>query len=94
MKEKRNHMTKEQFEQFEQEDLPCALFHVMSDDINSETGAKCEEQILVEMLAANPWALAHKPLKYWVDSTVGKCYKDDVKKANEEVLRKQIKNNK
>lgn len=82
-------MTKEEFEEFENVDLPCALFHVMSDDVNSETGAKCEEQILIEMLAANPGALKYKSLKRWVDEIVGTNFLKDVIAHNNEIINKQ-----
>lgn len=50
-----------------------SLFHVQSTDINSETGAKCEEQILVELLAAYPQALRFKSLSEWCEYVCGKC---------------------
>jgi len=67
-------MTEEEIDQFET-DLECALFHVMSDDKHDDSGASLEEVILIRLLAINPKVLAHKPLKYWVDRVVGKCYK-------------------
>ena len=81
-------MTEEELNKFENEDLPSALFHVMSDDIDDETGAKLEEVILVQALAANPGALKHHPLSYWVKNNMGKCYSDDVAKINAEYIKK------
>lgn len=76
-------MTQEEFDRFNDEDLPCALFHVMSDDIDNETGAKLEERILVEMIAANPGVLKFHPLSWWVENHTGKCYSKDIKKQFE-----------
>jgi len=84
-------MTEEQFNQFQYEDLPSAMFHVMSDYKDDDTEASLKEVILVKMLAENPGALKHKPLKEWVDEYVGQCYSEDVKKNNEEVLKKTKK---
>jgi len=81
-------MTPEEIEDFEL-NLHQSLFHVLSDDIDDETGAKCEEVILVQHLAANPEILKHKPLKQWVDEIVGKCCLEKVKTCNEEVVQKQ-----
>jgi translation elongation factor EF-4 len=81
-------MTEEEFEEFN-ESLSQSLFHVLSDDIDDETGASLEEVILVQHLASNPKALARKPLKQWVEEFVGKCYLEDLKRKNEEILAKQ-----
>ena len=86
-------MTEEELNKFEFEDLACAMFHVMSDYIDTESGGKLEEVILVQMLAATPGALKHHPLSYWVEHNIGKCYSSDVAKANAEYLKKQEKNN-
>lgn len=50
------------------------MFHVLSDDLDDETGAKLEEVILVQLLANHPKMLKHKPLKQWVEEIIGKCY--------------------
>jgi len=81
-------MTDEEFDEFN-ESLAQSLFHVLSDDIDDETGASSEEVILVQHLASNPKVLAKKPLKQWVDECVGKCYLEDLKRKNEEILAKQ-----
>ena len=86
-------MTQEQLDEFEFELLPQALFHVMSDDIDDETGAKCEELILIQMLNSYPEVLKHKPLSYWVEHNIGRCYSADVKKTNDEIMRKQREKN-
>ena len=78
-------MTEEELDTFQFEDLPCALFHVMSDDIDSETGGKLEEVLLIKMLSENLGALKHKPLSYWVENNIGKCYTADVIKKNNEI---------
>jgi len=82
-------ITSERFEIFDDEDMPSAFFHVMSDDIDSETGAKVEEQLLVEMLAACPGALKYRPFSEWVKEYTGNCYSADIKKHNDEVVRQQ-----
>lgn len=78
-------MNQEEIDNFEQS-LMQSLFHVMSDD-KDENGASLEEVILIQHLAAKPEMLQYKPLKQWVDEVVGKCWKEDVKKANEEYLK-------
>ena len=78
-------MNQEQIDDFEQS-LQESLFHVMSDD-KDENGASVEEVILIQHLAARPKMLQHKPLKQWVNDVVGKCWSEDVKKANEEYLK-------
>ena len=83
-------MTIEELEKFEFEDLPSALFHVMSDYIDDESGGRLEEVILVQMLAKYPGALKHHPLSYWVEHNIGKCYSSDVAKANEEYLKNNL----
>jgi len=65
-----------------------SMFHVLSDDVD-ENGAKCEEVILVQHLAGNPAVLKYKSLKQWVEENTGKCYSVDVKKRNDEVMKKQ-----
>lgn len=67
------------------------FFHVLSDDIDSQTGAKLEEVMLVQMLAACPGALKHKPLKQWVDENIGRNFLADIKRENEKTLNKQRK---
>lgn len=69
------------------------MFHVMSDDLDDETGAKLEEVILVQLLANHPRMLKYKPLKQWVEENVGTCYSADVQKQNEEILAKQNQKN-
>lgn len=87
-------MTEEKIELKEFEiSLAEQMFHVLSDDLDDETGAKLEEVILVQMLASTPKMLKHKPLKQWVEENVGTCYSADVKKHNDEVLAKQNQKN-
>lgn len=69
--------------------LAQSMFHVLSDDIDSETGAKLEEVILLQHLAADPSILKYKSLKQFVEENTGKCYSADVKKRNDEVMEKQ-----
>jgi len=69
--------------------LAQSMFHVMSDDIDSETGAKLEEVILLQHLAAEPSILKYKSLKQFVEENTGKCYSADVKKENDNVIRRQ-----
>ena len=83
-----NNMTDEEFDEFN-ESLAQSMFHVLSDDIDDETGASLEEVILIRHLASNPKALTRKPLKQWVEEFVGKCYLEDLKRKNEEILMKQ-----
>ena len=59
--------TEEQFEEFVGEILPQQLFHVMSTDIDDETGAKCEDIILLQMLGSCPEALRYKSLRWFID---------------------------
>jgi predicted NodU family carbamoyl transferase len=63
-------------------------------DIAAALQQKLEEVILVKMLAENIGALKHKPLSYWVDKNVGKCYSADVKKQNDEYIKKLNEGNK
>jgi hypothetical protein len=83
-------MTQEEFDTFVYECLGNALFHVMSEDVSSETGAKLEEEILVQMLAAHPGALKYHPLSWWVENYVGKCYLSDIIKENKKTYEKQF----
>jgi len=65
-------MTTEQFNEFTEEVIPQQLFHVMPTDIDVETGAKIEELILVELIAANPECLKHKPLRWFINTYLTK----------------------
>lgn len=58
-------MTQEQFDQFVDEDIPCALFHVMPTDMND--GVRCDELILLQMLHSQPEALRYKSLSWFVE---------------------------
>ena len=58
---------KEEFEVFIDEVIPCALFHVMPTDIDKETGIRCDELILIQMLNACPEALRYKSLAWFVE---------------------------
>ena len=64
----RKEMTTEQFEELTGEIIPQQLFHVMSTDIDDETGASLEEVILVGIIAAHPECLKHKPLKWFINT--------------------------
>jgi len=59
-------MTKEQFNQIVDEDIPCSLFHVSSTDIDSETGAALDEIILLGYLHRNPELLQFRNLSWFV----------------------------
>ncbi len=58
-------MTKEEFETFMGEIVPCALFHVMSTDVDDEYKVKLDELILVQLIAENPGVLKYKSL-HWL----------------------------
>jgi len=60
-------MTKEQFDQWFHEDVPCALFHVESTDLDDVTGVRIDELKLVCMIAAEPQVLKYKSLAELVD---------------------------
>jgi hypothetical protein len=60
-------MTKEQFDQWFYEDVPCALFHVESTDLDDVTGVRIDELKLVCMIAAEPQVLKHQTLEKLVD---------------------------
>ena len=60
--------TEEEFIQFINEDIPCALFHVGKEDLSDETGGKLEEEILIRCLADSPGALKFKPLQWFINS--------------------------
>ena len=59
--------TKEQFEEFIGKIIPCALFNILPTDIDDETGVKCDELILLNILNANPEALRYKSLSWFVE---------------------------
>lgn len=61
-------MTEEQFKEFTEEIIPCALFHVMPTDISDECGGKLEEVILVRLIANNPTCLKYKQLQWFIDT--------------------------
>lgn len=61
-------MTEEQFNEFTDEVIPSALFHVMPTDICDECGGKLEESILVRLIANNLSCLEHKPLQWFIDT--------------------------
>jgi len=81
-------MTQLELDKFEYENLAQQLFHVMSDDIDDETGKPLEEVILMRMLDANPEVLKHRPMSYWTKKYIGQCYLTDVKKENERIINK------
>lgn len=56
-------MTKEQFDQWFYEDVPCALFHVSSTDLDDETGVRIDELKLVNMIAHEPQVLKYRTLE-------------------------------
>jgi len=63
----KNHtVAKEELDEFKNELLPQAFFHVSKNDIDDVTGGKLGEVILVEMLAANIGVLKYHPLDYWI----------------------------
>jgi len=61
-------------------------FFVMS-EYKDERGAKVEEVILIKFLAKYPEMLAMKPLKWFVDEFIGKCYSEDVKNQMKSTLK-------
>ena len=60
-------MEKEVFETFVHQVIPCALFHVSKTDIDSKSGGRLDETILLNMLTSHPDLLAHKPLSWFVN---------------------------
>lgn len=63
-------MTEEQFREFTDETIPCALFHVDFEDKDDETGAKLDEVILIGLLNENLDALIHRPLSWFVQNYI------------------------
>ena len=59
--------TQEQFDEFIGETIPQQLFHVMSTDIDDETGVRCDEIILLSLLHQNPEVLRYKNLAWFVE---------------------------
>ena len=64
--------TKEQFNEFVYEIIP-QLFHVESTDIDDETGVRCDEIILLNLLYKHPEALRYKSLEWFVNSFITNC---------------------
>ena len=60
-------LTQEQFDEMIYEVIPQQLFHVMPTDIDSETGVRCDELILVQMLNEHPELLRFERLSWFVD---------------------------
>ena len=60
-------LSKEEFETFIHEDIPCALFHVGVNDKDDETGAKLDEIILLDCLAKNPSALLYQNIGWFYE---------------------------
>lgn len=59
-------MTKTEFEEFVEVEIPSALFHVMPTDLDDESGANLDEIILIRLLNENPQALRYKSLAWFV----------------------------
>ena len=66
--------TKEQFEEFIDEIIPQQLFHITLTDIDSETGARCDEIILLGILHQNPELLRYRSLSWFVECFITNCY--------------------
>jgi len=60
-------------------ELHCDLFHVMSEDVDDETGTTIEELILIRFLNRHPEILSVKNLSWFVSEFKGKCYSKDIK---------------
>jgi hypothetical protein len=60
-------MTQDQFNEFINETIPSALFHVEPTDRDDKTGVRLDELILLQCLNDNPRALRFKNLKWFVD---------------------------
>jgi hypothetical protein len=63
-------MTTEEYYEFVDVTIPCALFHVDHDDIDDDTGGKLEEVILVRLIAKNPGCLAYNDLAWYFDKFI------------------------
>jgi len=61
-------MTEERFQEFIHEIIPQQLFHVYPTDIDDESGGRCDEVILVGLIANSPSCLKHKPLQWFLDT--------------------------
>ena len=61
-------MDDEKFQEFNDEVIPSALFHVEPTDIDDDTGGKLEEVILIRLIANNPECLKHRPLQWFIDT--------------------------
>lgn len=59
-----------EFQEFIGETIPQQLFHVMPEDIDDETGVRCDEIILFRLLSQNPQALKHRPLSWFVEQFI------------------------
>jgi len=66
-------MTREQFNQFIDQDIPQALFHVSTTDKDATHGCRADELILLNMLHANPAALKYMPLIWFVETFIDKA---------------------
>jgi len=71
-------MNEEEYDELIKE-FHCDLFHVMSDDLDDDTGAALEEIILIKFLNRHPEILAEKNLSWFVNTFMGQCYKKDIK---------------
>jgi hypothetical protein len=58
--------TQEQFDEYVNEVIPQSLFHVMSTDIDDESGAPLDQVILVQSIAAHPEVLKFKSLQWFM----------------------------
>ena len=67
-------MTEEEFNEFTDVTIPCALFHVSPDDKDDNTGASYEEVVLIELIVSNISCLKHKPLRWFINT-----YLNDIK---------------
>jgi len=63
-------MTKEQFKEFINVTIPCALFHVGITDKDDTHGGRLDETILVKLIAENAGCLKHKSLSWFVYSFI------------------------
>ena len=55
------------FDEFIEETIPQALFHITEKDIDPQTGARLDDIILLELLYKNKEALESMPLSWFVD---------------------------
>ena len=58
-------MTEQEFNEWIEITVPCALFHIPADAMDDEYNVKLDELIIVRLIAENPGVLKFKSL-HWI----------------------------